>query len=66
MKRDGSNPTILTAYGGFEVSLTPQYDANAGKLWVEQGGVYVVGEHSRRRRVRSRVARGGTQDTCAR
>jgi prolyl oligopeptidase len=42
MKLDGSNPTILTAYGGFEVSLTPQYDANAGKLWVEQGGVYVV------------------------
>ncbi|MBL0172023.1 MAG: S9 family peptidase [Gemmatimonadaceae bacterium] len=42
MKLDGSNPTILTAYGGFEVSLTPHYDANAGKLWVEQGGVYVV------------------------
>ena len=42
MKLDGSNPTILTAYGGFEVSLTPYYDANAGKLWVEQGGVYVV------------------------
>jgi prolyl oligopeptidase len=42
MKLDGSNPTILTAYGGFEVSVTPQYDANAGKLWVEQGAVYVV------------------------
>src|ERR1035437_4313328 len=42
MKLDGSNPTILTAYGGFEVSVTPQYDANAGKLWVEQLGVYVV------------------------
>jgi prolyl oligopeptidase len=42
MKLDGSNPTILTAYGGFEISSTPQYDANAGKLWVEQGGVYVV------------------------
>ncbi len=44
MKLDGSNRTILTAYGGFEVSLTPYYDENAGKLWVEQGGVYVVAD----------------------
>ena len=42
MKADGNNPTILYAYGGFEVSLTPTYDADAGKLWVERGGVYVV------------------------
>lgn len=42
MKLDGLNPTILTAYGGFEVSSTPRYDANAGKLWIEKGGVYVV------------------------
>ena len=42
MKLDGNNPTILYAYGGFEVSLTPGYDANAGKLWLEKGGVYVV------------------------
>jgi len=42
MKLDGSNPAILYAYGGFEISMTPRYDANAGKLWVEQGGVYVV------------------------
>lgn len=42
MTLDGSNPTILYAYGGFEVSLTPQYDAEMGKLWVERGGVYVV------------------------
>ncbi len=42
MKLDGTNPTILTAYGGFEVSITPSYDQNAGKLWVEQGGVFVV------------------------
>ena len=42
MKLDGSNPTILTAYGGFEVSVTPRYDADAGKLWIEQGGVFVV------------------------
>ncbi len=39
---DGANPTILYAYGGFEISLTPQYDADVGKLWVERGGVFVV------------------------
>lgn len=42
MPRDGSNPTILYAYGGFGVSLPPRYDEVAGKLWVERGGVYVV------------------------
>lgn len=42
MALDGNNPTILYAYGGFEVSLTPAYNEEAGKLWVEQGGVYVV------------------------
>ncbi len=42
MKLDGSNPTLLTAYGGFEVSETPHYSANVGKLWLEHGGVYVL------------------------
>ncbi len=42
MSLDGANPTILYAYGGFEISLTPRYNAAVGKLWVEQGGVYVV------------------------
>jgi prolyl oligopeptidase len=39
---DGSTPTILYAYGGFEVSLTPPYNATMGKLWLERGGVYVL------------------------
>ncbi|RAK68478.1 S9 family peptidase [Phenylobacterium kunshanense] len=39
---DGSNPTLLYAYGGFLVSQTPAYAATAGKLWLEKGGVYVV------------------------
>jgi prolyl oligopeptidase len=38
----GPAPTILYGYGGFEVSLTPDYSANAGRLWVGKGGVYVV------------------------
>src|SRR6202012_5491707 len=42
MKLDGSNPTLLTAYGGFEVPSTPAYNAVSGKLWLEKGGVYVL------------------------
>lgn len=42
MKYDGTNPTLLYAYGGFLVSQTPTYAATAGKLWLEKGGVYVV------------------------
>jgi prolyl oligopeptidase len=40
--RDGSNPTLLYGYGGFEVSLTPSYSASVGTSWLERGGVYVV------------------------
>jgi prolyl oligopeptidase len=39
---DGSNPTLLYGYGGFQVSLTPSYSGIRGKLWLEQGGVYVL------------------------
>jgi prolyl oligopeptidase len=42
MKLDGTNPTIQYAYGGFESSLTPTYNATLGKLWLERGGVYVL------------------------
>ena len=42
LKLDGSNPTLLNAYGGFLVSQSPTYAATAGKLWLEKGGVYVV------------------------
>jgi prolyl oligopeptidase len=42
MKRDGRNPTILNAYGGFQISMTPFYAADMGKLWLEKGGVYVL------------------------
>lgn len=42
MKLDGSTPTIMTAYGGFEVSMTPSYSGVTGKLWLEKGGSFVV------------------------
>ena len=41
-KLDGSNPTLLYAYGGFEVAETPAYSADTGKLWLEKGGTYVL------------------------
>jgi prolyl oligopeptidase len=39
---DGKAPTLLYGYGGFEVSMTPGYNAVAGVAWQERGGVYVV------------------------
>ena len=42
MPLDGSNPTLLYGYGGYQVSLLPGYSATVGKLWLERGGVYVV------------------------
>ncbi|GGQ31838.1 prolyl oligopeptidase family serine peptidase [Shewanella litoralis] len=42
IKLDGGNPTLLYAYGGFEVSRLPAYSATVGKNWLEQGGVYVL------------------------
>jgi prolyl oligopeptidase len=39
---DGTAPTVLYGYGGFEVSLTPGYDATGGAAWLERGGVLVV------------------------
>jgi prolyl oligopeptidase len=42
IKLDGTNPTLLYAYGGFESSSTPAYSATTGKLWLEHGGVYAL------------------------
>lgn len=39
---DGSNPTKLYAYGGFEISQRPTYSASIGRNWLHQGGVYVL------------------------
>ncbi|MEO8361310.1 MAG: prolyl oligopeptidase family serine peptidase, partial [Vicinamibacteria bacterium] len=42
IKLDGSTPTLLSAYGGFQISRTPNYSAETGKLWLERGGAYVL------------------------
>ena len=42
IRYDGTNPTLLKAYGGFQISETPDYSALVGKLWLERGGVFVL------------------------
>ena len=39
---DGSSPTILYGYGGFEVSMSPFYSGTIGSAWLEKGGVYAL------------------------
>lgn len=42
IKHDGSTPTLLYGYGGFEVSMLPNYSPYIGKLWLERGGAYIL------------------------
>lgn len=42
LKPTGDHPTLLYGYGGFEISLQPNYSASVGRAWLTQGGVYVV------------------------
>jgi len=42
MKLDGATPTLMTAYGGFEVSKTPAYSGTLGKIWLEHGNSFVL------------------------
>ena len=41
MKRDGQNPTLLYGYGGYGLSMAPNFDFTR-RLWFDRGGVYVV------------------------
>ncbi len=41
MKRDGRNPTLLYGYGGYGISMAPNFDF-VRRLWFDRGGVYVV------------------------
>ncbi len=42
LRYNGSNPTVLYGYGGFGISMTPAYGGTLGKLWLANGGVYVL------------------------
>ena len=42
VSKDGTVPTLLYGYGGFEISLTPNYMATFGKLWLERGGAVAI------------------------
>jgi prolyl oligopeptidase len=41
-KLDGSNPTLLYGYGGYGINETPSFAGSMARVWLDQGGVYVV------------------------
>lgn len=42
MKMDCNNPTLVYAYGGFEISQSPSYLGTIGVSWLDKGGVFVL------------------------
>ena len=42
LKTNGKTPTLISGYGGFEISRLPGYSPAVGAAWLERGGVYVV------------------------
>ena len=42
LEPDGTHHTLLYGYGGFEVSMLPNYSGMVGRAWLARGGVFVV------------------------
>ena len=42
MKMDGTTPTLLYGYGGFQISQLPSYRSLTGKMWLEKGGAFIL------------------------
>ncbi|MDC8830056.1 prolyl oligopeptidase family serine peptidase [Alteromonas gilva] len=42
IKHDGKTPTLMYGYGGFQISMRPNYSGLRGKLWLERGGAFVL------------------------
>lgn len=42
MEMDGTTPTLMYGYGGYQISQLPSYLGSTGKLWLENGGAYVL------------------------
>jgi prolyl oligopeptidase len=41
-RADRAGPTLVTGYGGFEISRLPSYNASLGRAWLARGGTYVL------------------------
>ncbi|HEV2114481.1 MAG TPA: prolyl oligopeptidase family serine peptidase [Terriglobales bacterium] len=41
LKLNGANPVLMTAYGGFDISMTPRFSP-AAVVWVEHGGIFAL------------------------
>ncbi len=42
VKLTGSNPVLLTGYGGYAISLTPEFLGAGTRLWLDGGGIFVI------------------------